>query len=66
MFAIFGKVSLIILFTGLIALAIMFDWLGSRDLAHKGISGAGAAVEFLEEKGDKLGRVMKTINEEDR
>lgn len=60
----FGKLSFIILLIGLISLAIMFDWFGSRDLAEKGMDKAQVAVEKLEDTGDKVTKVLDTINEE--
>jgi len=59
-----GKLSFIILLIGLIALAIMFDWFGSRDLAEKGMDKAQVAVEKLEDTGDKVNQVLDNINEE--
>lgn len=53
-----GKISFIILLCALIALAIMFDWLGSRDLAHSGIEKIGIALQYLEETGDSLSQAI--------
>ena len=62
----FGKISFVILFIGFIALAIMFDWFGSREMAEKGMDKASVAVEQLEQTGDKVSKVIETINEEER
>jgi hypothetical protein len=60
----FGKISFLILVIGLVALAIMFDWFGSRDLAQKAVEGAQHSVEKLQETGDKVNKVIETVNEE--
>jgi len=62
----FGKISFIILLIAFIALAIMFDWFGSRDLAEKGMDKASVAVEQLEQTGDKVSKVIETINEKEK
>ena len=60
----FGKISFIIILIVFIALAIMFDWFGSRDLAEKGMDNASSAVEKLEHTGDKVNKMIGNINEE--
>lgn len=56
----FGKISFIILLLGVLALAIMFDWLGSRELADKGMENISAALQYLAEIGDKFSQFIDT------
>lgn len=61
-----GKISMILIVIALVAMAIMFDWFGSRELAQKGVDGAQVAVEKLENTGDKVNRVLESMDEEEK
>lgn len=50
---IFGFFSLIVWVIIFIALAIMFDWFGSRDIAKSTLKHGESAVEYLEKVGDE-------------
>ncbi|WP_178861835.1 hypothetical protein [Thiomicrorhabdus cannonii] len=60
----FGKLIMLFLLVGLIALAVMFDWFGSRDLALQGLDGGKVVVEKLAEVGDSVSHVLETMHQD--
>ncbi|MBF6058960.1 MULTISPECIES: hypothetical protein [Thiomicrorhabdus] len=60
---IFGAISLLIWITIAIAVAVMFDWLGSRDLVRAGLENALVAVEQLEKTGDQLQSLISDVKD---
>ncbi|WP_319380477.1 hypothetical protein [Thiomicrorhabdus sp.] len=61
---IFGAISLLIWITVAIAVAVMFDWLGSRDLVRAGLENALVAVEQLEKTGDQLQGLISDMQDD--
>jgi len=57
----FGKISLIMWFITLVAVAIMFDWFGSRDIALSALEFSQGAVEKLSATGDQMQGVLDTV-----
>ncbi|MBN2647819.1 MAG: hypothetical protein JXR44_08540 [Thiotrichales bacterium] len=61
---IFGLISLLIWLAIFIALAIMFDWFGSRELAREALVGSEVVIEYLEKTGDSAQKVIHSVTEE--
>lgn len=59
-----GKLIMLLLLVALIALAVMFDWFGSRELALQGLDGGKVAVEKLSEVGDSISNVLETMHQD--
>jgi hypothetical protein len=59
-----GKLIMLLLLVALIALAVMFDWFGSRELALQGLDGGKVAVEKLSEVGDSVSNVLETMHQD--
>jgi len=64
-FGIFGFFSFVIWFFILLALAIMFDWLGARDIVKSGLSNAEEIVEYLERVGDESSGLVDSLQGEE-
>jgi len=61
---VFGKISLFIWLVILIAVAIMFDWFGSREIATSFLDSTQVAVEKLERTGDHMQGVIDVVTED--
>ncbi|QKI88194.1 hypothetical protein [Thiomicrorhabdus xiamenensis] len=61
---IFGFISIIVWLLIFIALAIMFDWFGSRDLAKSAVQGSEEVIEYLEKTGDSTMSVIDSVSDE--
>ncbi len=59
----FGKISLIIWLVIFIAVAIMFDWFGSREIATNLLDSTQTAVEKLEETGNHVQDAIDVVKE---
>ncbi|MBD3754848.1 MAG: hypothetical protein IE937_04310 [Gammaproteobacteria bacterium] len=59
-----GKLIMLLLLVALIALAVMFDWFGSRELALQGLDGGKVAVEKLSEVGDSISNLLETMHQD--
>lgn len=59
-----GKLILMVLLLAVMALAVMFDWFDSRELALQGLDAGKVGVERLAEVGDSLSEVFKTMHDD--
>jgi hypothetical protein len=58
-----GKIISLFLIIIILALAIMFDWGGSRDIATNVVDFSQTTVETLGEAGDHLKEAMDTVGD---
>jgi hypothetical protein len=50
----FGRLFMLLVILLVLALAVMFDWFGARDLFETGLETTQQTVENLSETGDRL------------
>jgi hypothetical protein len=60
----FGKISIILWLLTLLALAIMFDWFGSREVAVSALEYTQSAVDKLMETGDQMQDVVDVVSDD--
>lgn len=53
-----GRIFIILILLGVIALAIMFDWFGAQNFFKSGVELADIAIDNLADTGDKLKNLL--------
>ncbi|CAN8141228.1 hypothetical protein J3998_10885 [Thiomicrorhabdus sp. 6S2-11] len=63
MMRLFGFISIIVWIVIFIALAIMFDWFNSREVARDSLVAAEEIIQYLEQTGDGAQGVMESVSD---
>lgn len=58
----FGRIFIVLLLLLVLALAIMFDWFGTRGLLESGLNKTQKTVESLSKTGDRLQDTFESKN----